>query len=202
MANLTDRIANKSLQNYYRRDFKNRLWEKITPRKKGDKTAAKFALTSHLPSSKPNIGEGKMMLAYLICYPNYMAKWLEKITSLNFFTNGLTELAEVVESALVENDNLTREDMLAIIKKAGKEENLSFIASEMEMLQRTTKYGDEIDKEMQDRLTSLQLKTLNAEIEEAGKALAPYLDNPPAELWERYNALLAEKHKILNDFFD
>jgi hypothetical protein len=131
-----------------------------------------------------------------------MAKWLEKITSLNFFTNGLTELAEVVEGALVESDNLTREDMLAIIKKAGKEENLAFIASEMEMLQRTTKYGDEIDKEMQDRLTSLQLKTLNAEIEEAGKALAPYLDNPPPELWERYNALLTEKHRILNEFFD
>jgi len=202
IANLTGRITNKSVQNYYRRDFKNRLWEKVNPYKKGDNGAVKHDLTSHLPSSKPNIGEGKMMLAYLICYPNYMAKWLEKITSLNFFTNGLTELAEVVESALVENDNLTREDMLAIIKKAGKEENLSFIAPEMEMLQRTTKYGDEIDKEMQDRLTSLQLKTLNAEIEEAGKALAPYLDNPPPELWERYNALLTEKHRILNEFFD
>lgn len=202
IANLTSRITNKSVQNYYRRDFKNRLWERVNPHKKGGYGAVKPDLTSHLPSSKPNIGEGKMMLAYLICYPNYMAKWLEKITSLNFFTNGLTELAEVVENALIESDNLTREDMLDIIKKAGKEENLSFIASEMEMLQRTTKYGDEIDKEMQDRLTSLQLKTLNAEIEEAGKALAPYLDNPPAELWERYNALLAEKHKILNDFFD
>ena len=70
------------------------------------------------------------------------------------------------------------------------------------MLSKKERFPSDIDEEMEERFRSLQLKAINDELEETGNLLANCLNDPPLDLWERFNALQEEKAKILKDFYN
>ena len=194
------KITDSSVQNYYRREFKQKLWEitTISGRAKRKRTESDKGIK--LPECRPGRDEGKMLLAYLISYPHLMDKWLDYYTKINFTDKEIEELVYLSEAAIIENPDISSEALQQLLTDKGK--SLKPIFSELEMLSKKERFPSDIDEEMEERFRSLQLKAINDELEETGNLLANYLNDPPLDLWERFNALQEEKAKILKDFYN
>ncbi|MBR7158757.1 MAG: DNA primase [Alphaproteobacteria bacterium] len=192
------KIADPSVQNYYRRELRQKLWDITSAsakRKDGKKTPAKVKL----PECRPGRDEGKMLLAYLLSYPNLMEKWLDAYMTVRFADKDIEEMVSIAGTEIMANPDITAESLQDLLTAKGK--SLKPILPELEMLMRKERFPADIEEEMQERFRSLQLKAISEELEATAALLSDCLNEPPPELWERFSALQAEKAKILSELY-
>ncbi len=194
-----NKISDASVQNYYRRELRQRLWDATSSsvRKTGGRKApAKVKL----PECRPGRDEGKMLLAYLLSYPEVMSKWLDEYFNVNFADKDIEEMVTIAGTEIMANPDCTPESLKEMLINSGK--SLKPVLSELEMLGHKERFPADIEAEMQERFRSLQLKAIASELEETAHQLAECLNEPPAELWERFNALQEEKAKIMSELYN
>ena len=132
----------------------------------------------------------------MVYYPDIMSKWADKIT-FGDITKPLQKATEIIISALFDNPDITKDEM----KNKLPADTVNYLACDFEILDHTLKTPKEINEQMQEYFTTLEIKNLEREIKETATELAPYLSNPPQNLWEKYCALQEQKQELIKKLY-
>jgi DNA primase len=192
-------IKDGNVRTFYSRFFNNKVWElNNRSRRTGSGKKGKLSPKEKLIIPKINAGEteARKVIAYMVYYPEIMSKWLEKIT-FSDTVPVLKKAAETVTSAVLENPNITSEEL----KNRLPSDVLHYLASEFEILDRTLKLPKEIDEQMYEHFAMMEIKNIEKEIKETAEELAPYLNEPPPQLWEKYQALIKRKQELIEELY-
>ena len=78
---------------------------------------------------------------------------------------------------------------------------MHYLTSEFEILDRTLKLPKEIDEQMYEHFAMMEIKNIEKEIKDTAEELAPYLNEPPPQLWEKYQALIKRKQELIEELY-
>ncbi len=193
---LLSQIKSNSVRNYYANFLKNKVWNISHTRKRKKDTIPQNRKTV-MTQIKEGEKETCKIIAYMVYYPDIMSKWIEKISFPNS-SPVLKKAVEIITSALLENPDITRDEL----KEKLSSDIKNCLESDFEILDRTLKLPKEIDEQMHEHFSMMELKNIENEIKETAKELAPYLNEPPPELWEKYCALIEQKQKLTEEIYE
>ena len=191
------RIKDPAVQNYYRREWKNALWELSRSRPKrekgrfygkndGDRRFSPAVAKISYPSLTPEKENDRMTTAYVLTYPDIVSGFLEDLSFFVPKTALLNDVVRVCETLMAENPDATRDDVRLFLEQNGKGAVFSFLADELEMLAKKNAYPQEIGNEISRRLS--YFRELSGQ-REKDDLLARMADAPADEqqkLWEEY----------------
>lgn len=185
---IIETIKHEKVRNYYLKDLKSKLWQ-LEHQTKNKKSTLSFKGAQAI--SKPLAGrqEGRMLLAYLICYPHIAQNMLETMTDIQLNEAQTQEQLSQIIELLIENPDYSSEqikDIIFIQKEIP-------LPTEVEMLQKSNRSDLEVEKELNKWLQTLRLQSLIAEKDEKLKAFA---QNSTMELWQEINSLKKEIEKL------
>jgi len=190
-------IKSESVRNFYNAFFNRKLWELKTGHTIKKANNLKNEPKTVIPKIKAGEKEDKTILAYMIYYPEIMSKWIEKI-SFGDSSDLLKKASTMITSSIFDNPNITKEEL----KQSLSPEVANYLACDFEILDRNLKMPQEIDEQMHEHFTMTEIKNLEKEIKETAAELAPYLNNPPQHLWEKYLALQEQKQKLEDELYN
>jgi len=190
------RIKDETIRSYYEREFRKKIKELTQRRfsvggKKQEENTTKKSLP--LPSLSPKQAEIKMLLAYIIYYPEIGLRFLEALTVLPVENKKIERLMEILTTEITEDVSLTREDFRKLLETKYSKNIFVYLSHEMEMLERAQKPSEKAKDEMQMRLNALHLANIDDDI----KALMEeFKETQSAEIWTSVLSLKQEKEKL------
>lgn len=200
-----EKITDPAVKNFYRQEFKSALWEVTSPYK--NKTDGAFPQktpyskrsaapsVSH-PSLQPDRDETRMLLAYLLLYPDIAADFLEDLAEWKTPAERQNDvLAEIVE-ALAADPDITADrlkERLHLTARAGVYDALS---AELEMLTRKNPLPQEAREGIALLLAGMCKKALRSELQALAEKIADAGEDEARELWEKYQNLLKEEKEL------
>ena len=184
----TEKIQNEKVRNYYLKDLKNQLW-KLERQKKNQKGIASFSNAQSISKPTAGLAEGRMLLAYLICYPQVAQNIIENLADIQIQEKQTQALLTQIIDLLIQNPDISSEE----IKNILAEQNESFLPPEIEMLQKSGRTEPEVIRELDKWIQTMRLQSLNNEKVEKLKEFA---QNPTSELWEEITLLKQEIEKL------
>ncbi len=184
---LIDKIQNQQVRTYYQKDLKNRLWQ-LEHRRTTAKSGQSFREAQTIFRPKVDVFEGKMILAYLICYPHIAQNIIEDIADLRLGDNFMQEMLSQTIEALINNPDITT-DILKDMLFSDKNK----IFPEIEMLQKSSRSDIDVQNELNKWIQTLRLKALTSEKE---KKLQEFSQNATSELWNEITELKKEIEKL------
>lgn len=183
---IINKIQNEQVRNAYLKDLKHKLWD--LEHRKSQKKKLSFNEAQALPRPQAEILEGRMLLAYLICYPQVAQNVLEEMAVLQLREASMQNLLHQAIELLIETPDITsatlREKLL---------EGQSLIIPEIEMLEKSNRSEPDVQIELNKWIQSLRLKSLQAEKEEKLKQFAL---SPTPELWAEITTLKEETERL------
>ncbi len=182
-----NRIKDERVRLSYVRNMKNRLW-RLAHQKKRENASVMFRVPGSILRPTED-RELRLMLAYLICYPQQGQKILESAFSPRFQTPILQELFEKVSQRLVEKPDITGEALKTYITDEAKMP----LPLEVEMIEKSGKDPMTVQKEINKWLDSIRLKTLYDTKKEKLKLFAK---NQTPELWQDIKQITEEIEKL------
>lgn len=185
---LFEKIQNEKVRNYYLKDLKNQLW-KLERQKKNQKGIASFSNAQSISKPTAGLAEGRMLLAYLICYPQVAQNIIENLADIQIQEKQTQTLLTQIIDLLIQNPDISSEE----IKNILAEQNESFLPPEIEMLQKSGRTEPEVIRELDKWIQTMRLQSLNNEKVEKLKEFA---QNPTSELWEEITLLKQEIEKL------
>lgn len=171
-------IQNKTVQSYYQKAFKKYLWKLDKNKKKN------LSFQNVIPIVTPQSGlaEGKMLLAYLLCYPKACEKLIEEIGSLHFPNDTFTRIAEQLISEILNNPEISSAELQNLLDI----DDFYLFQGEFEMLKKSNRTEREIIRELRQRISCSKINTLKEEITLQTDS---YAQNPTAEKWAQILSL-------------
>ena len=189
----TVKIKDSSVRNYYEKEFKKRLRELVQACFSGGKKTSKEKRSLPLPALSPQQAEIKMLLAYVIYYPQIGIRFLEELSRMPIENKKISRLLEILTTEMTEDVPLDRAAFKSLLETKYSKNIFIYLAPEMEMLDRARKSPEKAAKEMQDRLTVLHLANMDADIEEL---MTEFKKEPRSEIWTSILNLKQEKEKL------
>lgn len=201
-----EEIKDASVKNFYAREFKSKLWELTSPYKAGPQKRGSFKktarkayadrfrdrpeLTVYHPSLVPEKEEARMMLAYLLAYPDIAAEFLEELAEWDISEPKVRPVFSETLSLMAETPDLQSDELKELLKNAGYAEIFKTIAAETEILNKKRASPREIEDDIRKRLSLLKRKSAEAELKRLAEEISAANDEEAALLWERYRELL------------
>ena len=179
-----DKIQDTSVRTYYQNDFKNRIWRLFHTKHKAPKVSK--AAPIHVPTQ--GVQDIKMMLSYVISYPNVGEAFLDDLVAIPIADQSLKALIEDSATLMMEQADITPDEL-----KSKLAENLPDLKSELEMVQKSAKTADEVRHILTCMITESKRKILEAEIKQKTES---YFQNPSPEVWESIKVLKKEIEKL------
>lgn len=179
-------IKNESVQKKYLKEIKNRIW-KINQKK----NKQKFSPIGFQNISKPlpDLGSGKMLLSYLICYPHLAQFFLEEISAMKPQEKDLNHLLNQILETLLEKPDTTSNELQETIPEGLKNQLLP----EIEMLKKSNRTDTDVRTELQQFLQALRLKALQREKQLKTQA---YLSDHNPETYHQIKYIEEEIEKL------
>ena len=199
---VTKEIQNTTVRGYYEKELKVEL-KKFTrniyysqnSQKKGMKVSDKISIkTEPLPVLAPHLNEAKMLLAYIIAYPETCGCFLEQLSFLNTADRKIQRLLEILTDEMAQNSQLSAQELHDILEHKYSKNIFIYLATELEVLERAQKTPEEVKIDVQKRMRALQLFAIEEDITTLMKE---FQENPTPELWTQILALKQEKEKLL-----
>ncbi len=181
------RIKDERVRTSYVREMKNRLW-RLAHQRKRERAAVMFRSSGGILRPTED-RESRMMLAYLICYPEQGQKILETAFLPQFQTPETQHLFEKVSQRLVENPDITGAEM----KKYLTDEEETVLPLEVEIIEKSDKDPITVQAEINKWLDSIRIKTLYQTKKEKLKLFAK---NQTPELWQEIKQITEEIEKL------
>ena len=176
------KIQDPRIRAYYQDDFKNRLWKYThQKRKKSGKQAVKTAIHTPVVGAQ----DARMILAYVLLYPEAVAPFAESIAALPFPDRVLADLWQRISDHILNRDGLTAEELQAQIPP----DQLSALVAETEMIRKSDRTPAEIQNILSRMMTEIRRQSLQREIEHL---TAAYFANPGDDIWEEIKVLKQE----------
>ncbi len=184
---LIDKIQNQQVRNYYQKDLKKRLWQ-LEHRRNTAKSEQSFREAQTIFRPKVDVFEGKMILAYLICYPHIAQNLIEDIVDLRLGDQFMQEMLNQTVETLIANPEVTTTELK---EKLFNDNNKIF--PEIEMLQKSNRNDMDVQIELNKWIQTLRLKAMTTEKD---MKLQEFSINPTAELWQNICELKKEIEKL------
>ena len=176
-------IQNDIVREYYLKDFKKRLWQLEHQRKEHRRSPYRHLTPITVPT--PGISENRMMIAYLICYPQIAQKILEDLSELNFSENILNDALRAISDLLFDNPDISETEM----QNSLPSDIVNSLQSEIEMLKKSTRSDKQVIEELKLWLQNARIKALENDIVAKMNAFS---QNPTEEIWQQISALKKE----------
>lgn len=188
------KIKDDTIRIYYEREFRKKLKE-LTQQlfSSGNKKQDKNKKSLPLPSLSPKQAEIKMLLAYIIYYPEIGLRFLEPLTLLPVENKKIARLMEILTTEMTEDASLTREDFKKLLEAKYSKNIFIYLSHEMEMLERAQKPSEKAKEEMQMRLNSLHLANIDDDIK---VLMEEFKVSQSAQIWTSILTLKQEKEKL------
>ena len=149
-------IQNEAVRKRYLKEIKNRIWRLNQKRSNRNLSLTGFQSISR---PLPDLGSGKMLLSYLICYPHLAQFFLEEISSMRPQEKDLDNLLNQILETLLEKPETTSLELQETIPEELKNQLLP----EIEMLKKSNRTDSDVRAELQQFLQALRLKALHRE---------------------------------------
>ena len=124
-----------------------------------------------------NTIEGRMLLSYLLCYPNYAQNFIEEIASIHLQDKALQSTKEKLLEHLFENPNISAQDLEQLIFEDSNDLKLP----EMEMLKKSNKSQEDVYHDIRHWLHIYQIRSLE---EECNNKVMQYNETGDSSLWQ------------------
>lgn len=215
------KIADQDVRHYYRQEFKEALQKLFAPENKSVPTQAKFfkrrknrtsgdALLPERgseefnrfwsdpvihPSLSADLNETRMLLAYLLLYPDIGGNFLEDLTDWNAPTSELGKQLTVLTEALSSDPDISAERLKEHLRITGHEEIYDALSSELEMLLRKKIMPYEAKDGLTALINGMHRKALRIELQRLADRIADAREDEAARLWEQYQNMLKEEQE-------
>jgi hypothetical protein len=192
----TLKIKDDTVRSYYEREFRKKLKELTQKRfsvggKKQEQNKVSKSLP--IPSLSPKQAEIKMLLAYIIYYPEIGLRFLEALTLLPVENKKIARLMEILTTEMTEDISLSREDFRKLLETKYSKNIFIYLLHEMEMLERAQKEPEKAKDEMQVRLNALHLANIDDDI---ASLMEEFKVSQSPEIWTSILTLKQEKEKL------
>ncbi|MBR6412524.1 MAG: DNA primase [Alphaproteobacteria bacterium] len=179
------KIQDAGVRAYYQNDFKNRIWRLFHTKNKTHKPPK----TQPIHTPVQGVQDIRMMLAYVISYPEIGEAFLDDLSAIRIPDKSLKTLLGDISVLMTEQADITPDEL----KEALGENTISDLKLELEMVQKSAKTDDEVRHILSCMMTESKRKILEAEIHEKTDS---YFKNPSPEVWESIKVLKKEIEKL------
>lgn len=195
---LTQQIKDPSVRGFYEKELKAHLKQftkdLLYARKSGKPKALNpFVGTVAMPALSPLQAEAKMLLAYLVCFPEVVGKHLEELCALEIKDKKVARLLDILSTELSSDDQITGESLRQILSTKYSDNIFIYLKTEIEVLERAGKSPEEVEIDMKRRLNALHMKAVEEDIQ---RLMHEFTQNPTSELWTQILSLKHEKEKL------
>ncbi len=177
-------IQDPVVRGYYQKDFKNRIW-KLNHTSKGK--TKKTILPMHAPT--PGLSDARMVLAYLILYPQIAESLLDEIASIPLPDKILENILQQTTSLILEIPDISTKQILEKLDQ----DTSNILSSEFEMIKKSGQPPHEIPNTLSQIIRESKRQILQNEISEKTNS---YFNNPDPEIWENIKVLKKEIEKL------
>ena len=195
--NLLATIKNATVRGYYEKEFKLELKkftkEMMYQNKTGEKKRAAPTLqVNAIPALSPYLGETKMLLTYLILFPELFSEYMERLSYLKLEDRKVLRLHEILSNELTDNPNISSAEFRQLLETKYSKNIFIYLTTELQTLERAEKTPLEAKIEFEQRIKALEDGLLDEEIK---SLMAEFSKNPTNELWQRILSLKQEREK-------
>ena len=195
--NLLATIKNATVRGYYEKEFKLELKrftkEMMYQNKTGEKRRIAPTLQiDAIPTLSPYLSETKMLLTYLILFPQLYANYMERLSYLKMEDKKILRLHEILSNELTENPNIESAEFKKLLETKYSKNIFIYLATELQTLERADKTPLEAKIEFEQRIKALEMGLLDEEIK---NLMAEFSKNPTNELWQQILSLKQEREK-------
>ncbi|MBP5160687.1 MAG: DNA primase [Alphaproteobacteria bacterium] len=190
---LLSKMQNATVRAYYSRDLSQRLFALTKEQRAKQRTTRKPTSKTHVPNLHPYQNELKMLLAYLVLYPQISDEFLEPLAQLHIHDKKTTQYLQALCSEIV--PEITTQDLQDRLRKQCP--NLfTYLATQLDALKRSRKNEEKARQDMTEMLSVLQKGEIDAELH---ALMAEYAQTLDPALWKRICLLKQEKEKLQED---
>ncbi len=185
---LVQKIKDERIQSYYTKEIKKQLWLLSKEKKKQNLS---FNEAQSILKPQKNTIEGRMLLAYLLCYPHEAQNFIEEIASINLHENMLQTIKERLLEKLFENPDISSADL----ESAVFENFNGLFLPETEMLKKADKTSEEIFADIRNWIHIYQIRSLE---EECQNKIMQYNETGNESLWLEIQEIKKELFSLKN----
>lgn len=171
---LIQKIQDERIRSYYTKEVKKQLFLLEKEKKKQNLS---FNDAQNILKPQKNTIEGRMLLSYLLCYPNYAQNFIEEIASIHLQDKALQSTKEKLLEHLFENPNISAQDLEQLIFEDSNDLKLP----EMEMLKKSNKSQEDVYHDIRHWLHIYQIRSLE---EECNNKVIQYNETGDSSLWQ------------------
>lgn len=200
-----EKIRDPAVKNFYRQEFKAALWEITSPYKtKADGSfpqrapyskRAAASPVSH-PSLLPDRDETRMLLAYLLLYPDVAADFLEDLAEWKTAVPQQNDILTGIVESLAADPDITADRLKEHLHSTARDGVYDFLSAELEMLNRKNPLPQEAREGIALLLTGMRKKALRSELQALAEKIAGADEDEARLLWEKYQNLLKEEKDL------
>ncbi len=202
------KIADEKVRGYYVQEMQNRIynelgrgsWKKLRRQSAGKLAASGTGNVSRPVSlrAKTSLDELvlKFVLAAFVYYPELVPEYEEKMAMFEIGNSRLREMLDTMVDICNGSDGIAFADMYRILGEKGFAKDLTALW-ELEMLKQQNPYLPKIRREIDTKITEVQLKQLEAEIRECMRVIE-VSESFPEDVYKRYESLKKEKDALLD----
>ena len=215
---LLEKIAHQDVRHYYRQEFKEELQKLFAPEprstnvtrffktKKGKKNASslipergskEFNRFWASPVTHPSLiadhNETRMLLAYLLLFPDIGSDFLEELTYWNAPSPEQNKQLALLSEILTAAPDLSADQLKEHLRQTGQDQVYETLSSELEMLLRKKVLPTEARNDLTDLMKGMRKKALRAELQRLANRIADAGEEEASRLWEQYQNLLKEE---------
>ena len=145
-----------------------------------------------IPALSPYLGETKMLLTYLILFPELFSEYMERLSYLKLEDRKVLRLHEILSNELTDNPNISSAEFRQLLETKYSKNIFIYLTTELQTLERAEKTPLEAKIEFEQRIKALEDGLLDEEIK---SLMAEFSKNPTNELWQRILSLKQEREK-------
>ena len=190
-------IKNPSVRSYYEKEMQANLktftHDLLRKNPNSQKHTSTMIQVENVPVLQPHLSDMKMLLAYIVSYPDICGSYLENLSAIKMSDKKVLRLLEILTTELSDDVKISSEEFAKLLEEKYSKNIFIYLSGELEMLKRAERTPQTIKEEMQSRITALQLNVLEDDIK---SLMAEFSKTPTSELWAQILALKQEKEKL------
>jgi len=217
-----EKIAHQDVKHYYKKEFKEALQKLFSPEQKtvfapaASYRRAKSKKASHAlipergteeynrfwaapvthPSLTADKSETRLLLAYLLLFPEAGSDFLEELADWKAASAEQNKDLFFLIEALSADPDISADRLKEHLHLTGHDQIYDALSIELEMLHRKKVFPTEAKKDLAALLQGMRKKALRAELEKLANKIADAEGEEAAQLWKAYQNLLEEEKKI------
>ncbi|MBR1778402.1 MAG: DNA primase [Alphaproteobacteria bacterium] len=213
-----NKIANQDVRHYYRQEFRDALQKLFAPEssvaaaprlfkhgkaKRSDHTlipergSEEFNRFWADPVTHPSLiadhNETRMLLAYLLLFPDIGSDFLEDLAGWTAPSPELGRDLALLLEALSTDPDLSADRLKEHLRLTGQDQLYASLSAELEMLHRKKILPYEAKSDLTELLKGMHKKALRTELQRLAERIAAASSDDAALLWEQYQNLLKEE---------